>query len=223
MRIAHLPAIARIVPFACYIAVLALEGQAHTLFSGFDVRWLYPLKILLVVGMLAAFRRFYTELCSFEFSLGDAALSLGVGLAVFALWIGLDVSWAVLGDAGTGYDPRNEAGQIDWLLAGARLAGAALVVPPMEELFWRSFVMRWLDRSDFLDLDPAAVTWRAVLISSVVFGFEHHQWLAGIVAGLAYAWLYRRTRQLHYAVFAHAITNGVLGVWVLATGQWRYW
>jgi len=222
MRIAHLPVIARVAPFACYIAMLALEGQAHDLFAGFDVRWLYPLKILLVVGLLAAFRRAYTELRGFEFSLGDAVLSLVAGLVVLAVWVGLDVSWAVVGDPGAGYDPR-DAGRINWLLAGLRLAGAALVVPLMEELFWRSFVMRWLDRSDFLTVNPAAVTWRAVLISSVVFGFEHHQWLAGIFAGVVYAWLYRRTGRLHYAIFSHGVTNGALGIWVLATGQWSYW
>jgi hypothetical protein len=222
MRINYSPAFYRIAPFVAYLAVLVLESQAHHLFAGFDVRWLYPLKILLVASMLFAFRQFYTELRGFKFSLGDAVLSLGLGLLVFGVWIGLDFSWAVIGEAGAGYDPRT-AGQIDWLLAGVRIAGAALVVPLMEELFWRSFVMRWVDKSDFLSVNPAAVTWRAALISSAVFGFEHHQWLAGIFAGLVYAWLYRRTGQLHYAIFAHAVTNGALGVWVLATGQWHYW
>jgi len=222
MRIAHLPAFVRIAPFAIYLAVLALEGQAQHLFTEFDARWLYPLKILLVVGALATFRLSYTELRGFKFSLGDAALSLGAGLTVFVVWVGLDIPWAVIGEAGAGYDPREE-GQIDWLLAGFRLAGAALVVPLMEELFWRSFLMRWVVQSDFLSVNPTAVTLNAVLISSVVFGFEHHQWLAGIFAGLVYAWLYRRTGHLNYAIFAHAVTNGVLGVWVLTTGQWSYW
>jgi CAAX prenyl protease-like protein len=222
MRNPNLPAIARVAPFACYILVLALETQGRSFFGDFDTRWLYPLKIALVVGVLAAFRGEYSELRKFRFSMADAALSLLIGAAVFLLWIGLDVSWAVLGDPGAGYDPR-DVGQINWLLAGLRLAGAALVVPVMEELFWRSFVMRWLERSEFLDVAPSSVGGRAVLISSVVFGFEHHQWLAGIVAGLAYGWLYRRCGQLHYAIASHALTNGALGVWVLATGQWSYW
>ena len=182
MRINFSPAFYRIAPFAAYLVVLVLESQAQHLFAGFDVRWLYPLKILLVVSMLVAFRKFYTELRGFKFSLGEAVLSLGAGVLVFVVWVGLDFPWALIGASGAGYDPRT-AGQVDWLLAGTRLAGAALVVPLMEELFWRSFVMRWVDKSDFLSVSPAAVTWRAVLISSVVFGFEHHQWLAGIFAG----------------------------------------
>lgn len=222
MRIAHLPILARVAPFAMYLVVLALEGQAQHLFSEFDARWLYPLKILLVVGVLATFRLSYTELRGFKFSLGDALLSVGAGLTVFVVWVGLDASWAVIGAADTGYDPRQD-GQIDWLLAGFRLAGAALVVPLMEELFWRSFLMRWWMQSDFLKVSPAQVRIGAILVSSVVFGFAHHQWLAGIFAGLVYAWLYRRTGHLYYAIIAHAITNAVLGGWVLMSGQWRYW
>ena len=222
MRIAHLPALARIAPFAVYLIVLALEGQAHHLFNDFDARWLYPLKILLVLGVLATFRLMYTELRGFTFSLADAALSVAAGMVVFVVWIGLDIPWAVLGEPGAGFDPRDD-GQINWLLVTFRLAGAALVVPLMEELFWRSFLMRWIVQSDFLSVNPAAVTLSAVLLSSVVFGFEHHQWLAGIFAGVVYAWLYRRTGHLNYAIAAHAITNGALGVWVLTTGQWSYW
>lgn len=222
MRLAQSPAFARIAPFAIYLLVLALEGQAHHLFTEFDARWLYPLKILLVVGVLATFRLSYTELRGFKFSLSNTALSLAAGVLVFAVWVSLDISWAVLGEPGAGFDPRDD-GQIDWWLAGFRLAGAALVVPLMEELFWRSFLMRWIVKSDFLSVNPSAVTFAAVLLSSIVFGFEHHQWLAGIFAGLVYAWLYRYTGHLMYAIFAHAVTNGVLGAWVLMSGQWSFW
>ena len=51
----------------------------------------------------------------------------------------------------------------------------------------------------------------------------HTLWLAAIVAGLAYAWLYRRTGSLWIAVIAHAVTNGALGVWVVTTGNWAFW
>ena len=216
------PALTRIAPFAAYIAVLLLEGQRDLLPDGFDVRWLYPLKILLVAALLGFFWRTYSDLRDFRFSLAEVVLAVFAGLLVFVAWVGLDFSWALLGETGLGYDPRT-GGQVDWLLAGLRIAGAALVVPLMEELFWRSFVMRWLDRTDFLSVAPGAVTWRALLISSVVFGFEHHQWLAGIFAGLVYGWLYRRSGQLHYAILSHAVTNGVLGFWVLQTAQWHYW
>ncbi len=51
----------------------------------------------------------------------------------------------------------------------------------------------------------------------------HNQWLAALVAGMVYAWLYRYTRTLWAPILAHAVTNGVLGVWVVVFGNWQFW
>ena len=83
-----------------------------------------------------------------------------------------------------GYDPRMANGELNHWMVIIRLAGAALVVPVMEELFWRSFIMRWLDAADFIQVSPLNVTVRALFISSLVFAIEHTFWLAGLVAGL---------------------------------------
>lgn len=148
-----------------------------------------------------------------------------VGAGVFVLWINLDWGWLNLAsEGGFVYDPRDpQSGNIDWTLAAFRLAGFALLVPVMEELFWRSFLMRWIDRHDFLALSPALVNLKAVLVSSLVFGFEHILWFAGILAGLAYAWLYRASNSLWTPVVAHAVSNAMLGWWVLHSGQWQFW
>lgn len=214
------PATARVLPFGIYIAFLALGGLA----SGFDVRWLYPAQVGLVALALAVFWRRYDELRPSGPAPGAAQWGLGVavGAAVFVIWIQLDSGWAVIGELGEGFDPRDD-GRVNPLLAAFRLMGAALVVPVMEELFWRSFVMRWIDRPAFLGVDPRAVSARAVLLSSAVFAVEHHQWLAGLIAGLAYAWVYRRTGNLWIPVVAHGVTNGLLGIWVLYTGAWQFW
>ena len=72
-------------------------------------------------------------------------------------------------------------------------------------------------------LEPARITIKALLITSVVFAIEHTFWLAGLAAGLIYGLLYIRTQNLWVSVIAHAVTNGVLGVWVIYTGRWYYW
>ncbi|HQT72189.1 MAG TPA: CAAX prenyl protease-related protein, partial [Thiobacillus sp.] len=115
------------------------------------------------------------------------------------------------------------SGQIDWLLVAFRIAGAALVVPVMEELFWRSFLQRWVQQPDFMTLNPAQIGLKALFIASALFAVEHLQWLAGLVAGLAYGWLYIRTRNLWAPIIAHAVTNGMLGAYVVATGRWSFW
>jgi CAAX prenyl protease-like protein len=216
-------AAARILPFAAYIAFVAIsDGLSWLGMSERDLRWLYPIKIAVVVALLLTFRRAYSELARPAMSARCAGLSAAVGVAVLVLWINLDASWMQIG-ASAGFDPRNSAGGIDWLLVAVRLAGAALVVPLMEELFWRSFLLRWLEERDFLNVDAARVGLRSVLVTVVLFGFEHNLWLAGIVAGVAYSWLYMRTGNLWAPILAHAVTNGLLGVWVIQTASWTYW
>ncbi len=213
----------RSLPFGLYIALLALEGLLPGWAPGFDVRWLYPVKAGLVALALAVLWRHYAELRSFGLPFKHLLLALAVGVGVLVLWVNLDAAWMLVGEMGKGYDPTDTSGNIDWLLVAFRIAGAALVVPVMEELFWRSFLQRWVQQSDFLALDPARIGFKALLIASALFAVEHVQWLAGLVAGLAYGWLYIRTRNLWAPIAAHAVTNGGLGAYVVATGHWGFW
>jgi uncharacterized protein len=213
----------RVLPFAIYLVFLGIESLLSNLKTdGFDWRWLYPVKISCVAIALLYFWRHYDELKTPRLPVANGLLTVAVGIIIFVVWIALDSGWAVLGKPG-GYDPREANGTVNWLMASLRLFGAAIVVPVMEELFWRSFVMRWIRFQNFLKVDPKAVGAHAILISSVLFASEHHQWAAGLVAGLGYAWLYRRQGNLWMPIFAHALTNFLLGVWVLYSEQWRFW
>lgn len=215
------PLLARVVPFALYMAFLAVEQGARAWDVDFDTRWLYPFKVGAVVLALWYFRGEYRELLVRP-ARWPLIVSVLLGVLVFILWINLDHGWLDLGE-GAGYDPRTPEGGLDWTLVVFRLAGAALVVPIMEELFWRSFLLRWIERQDFLSVSAAEVGFRAILISSVLFGVEHSLWFAGILAGLAYAWLYRAYNNLWAPITAHATTNLILGLWVLHTGAWQFW
>lgn len=220
----HRDALARALPYAIYIAFLATTPLLAGLMPGIDQRWLYAVQVGAVAVALALFARQYAELFTGpRLALPQWGAALATGIAVFVLWINLDLPWARLGEGGAGFDPRGEDGGIDWPLAAVRLFGAAAIVPLMEELFWRSFVMRWIDNPKFLAVMPAAVSLRALLLSSLVFGVEHNLWLAGVIAGLAYGWLYMRTGNLWAPVLAHGVTNLLLGLWVLHSGNWQFW
>ncbi|MGI4844744.1 MAG: CAAX prenyl protease-related protein [Janthinobacterium lividum] len=213
---------ARILPFGAYIFFIILGDMLErTGLSRAELRWLYPVQIGVVAVLLAVFWRRYHELRAPLPGAAQLLVSVLVGIVVLVLWINLDAPWMTVGSS-PGYDPRTN-GELDWLLIVIRIAGAALVVPVMEELFWRSFVMRWVDSADFEALEPARVGIKGFLVSVVLFGFEHNLWLAGIVAGVAYSLLYMRHRNLWSAVIAHAVTNGLLGAWVVATGSWAFW
>ena len=218
-------ALVRLLPFVAFMAVLALRGMAPDDGSwGFDARWLYGLNLVVVGGMLLAWRREYGELAwQNRPTLAEAAGAVAVGLVVLVLWIRLDAPWMQIGEPTAGFVPVDAQGRLEAPLIALRLLGAALLVPVMEELFWRSFLMRWLQAPVFEGVDPRQVGVKALVLSTFVFMLAHPLWLAAIIAGLAYALLYRRSGKLWTAVIAHAVTNGALGLWVVQTGQWQFW
>jgi hypothetical protein len=214
-----------IAPFALFMVLLAVRGAADgPAVPGLDARWLYAGQAVLVGGLLLVLWRHYGELVRQTWPpLRELLLSVAVGAVVFVLWINLDAPWMRLGEPAASFVPTDADGQLIVALVVFRLLGAALVVPVMEELFWRSFLMRWIDRPVFEGLDPRQVSAKAVLLSTFVFTLAHTQWLAAVIAGLAYALLYRQTGRLWNAVVAHAVTNAALGAWVLTTRQWTFW
>jgi CAAX prenyl protease-like protein len=212
----------RILPFAAYLFFIVAGDVLERLgVAASSLLWLYPLKIAAVALLLALFWRQYHELHPFRLSSTQALTALATGVLVLVLWVGLDASWMIIGSP-SGFDPHSE-GQIDWLLVAIRIFGAALVVPVMEELFWRSFLMRWIAAPDFESVEPSQLGLKSFIITVLLFGFEHNLWLAGIVAGAAYSLLYMRHRTLWSPILAHAVTNGLLGLWVVRTGNWSYW
>jgi CAAX prenyl protease-like protein len=213
--------IARIVPFAVFIAFVAAQPLLE---DRFDARWLVAMRGVAVAALLAVFWRHYSELRErLSVPLREWALAVVLGVLVFLAWITFDSGWAAFGQRGTGFVPLARNGAIDPTLVLLRLFGLVLVVPIMEELFWRSFLMRWIDKRDFGALDPRRTSVLAFALSSALFALEHSLWFAGLLAGLAYAWIYRRTGNLRAPILSHAITNGTLGLWILATGSWHLW
>ena len=217
------PGFVRSLPFALFIGIMALDPLLVRLLpDGFDIRWLYGVRCSLVLLALVFLWKHYAELTDPTKARGtDWALGVGVGVVVFVLWVKLDFQPLALAP-GEGFDPRDGA-DLNLGLVAVRLAGATLLVPVMEELFWRSFIFRWLRHSNFLSIDPADAGLRALVISSALFATEHRLWFAGLLAGLAYGWLYKRSKNLWVPILAHAVTNGLLGVYVLRTGSWIFW
>ena len=215
------PALARVAPFALFLAFLAFQPLIEPRLDG---RWIAVGRGLAVAALLAVLWRHYVELRDAPPAPArEWLIAIAAGIAVFLAWITFDTGWAAFETRGPGFVPLNPDGSLDVALVGLRLFGLVLVVPVMEELFWRSFLMRWIAKRDFLAADPARVGAAALLISSALFALEHALWFAGLLAGLAYAWVYMRSRNLRLPIASHAITNGLLGVWILATQNWRYW
>ncbi len=221
----------RIIPFAVFMLFIGLkEILAWVVVKGWldlsaeQMLYFYPIKTLLVAGLLIYLWGQYDELHFVDFkNYTHTIASILLGLLVFVLWINMDWGFATYGES-KGFDPflisnattRN-------LLIFSRVFGAALVVPIMEELFWRSFMLRYVITADFTSVRIGTFTLTSFLICSVLFGLEHNLLLAGIMAGAFYTVLLYWTKSIYQCILAHAVTNLVLGIYVLQTGYWQFW
>ena len=116
-----------------------------------------------------------------------------------------------------------EATALAWFFVFARILGSSIVVPPLEEVFYRSFLYRWIVRPDFESVPLGQFAWKPFLLTAAVFGLAHHEWLAGFLCAGAYQGLVCWKKRLGDAMTAHAITNFLLGGWVVSRGAWNFW
>jgi len=186
--------------------------------------YLYIAKTILVGGVLWFWRRKYVDDFAAGLTFGEFAVSVLCGLLVLVLWIapeGVLYQFA----PGTGFDPYAMMGSQSAAigLIVVRLIGASIVVPIMEELFWRSFLMRYLIEVDFRSVAIGTFSWLSFLGVAVLFGLEHHRIVVGVIAGLLYGLLLLRQKKLRGVVVAHTVTNLGLGIYVVVTGNWMFW
>lgn len=150
-----------------------------------------------------------------------------VGVAVCVMWVALDPYYPQFSKAGPLWDPGALYGQnagTTWTLNLVHLAGSTLVVPPLEEVFYRSFLYRYFVKLDFQSMPFSRFHGLSFVVTALIFGLgEHYEWLAGILCGMAFQWLVLRKDRLGDAITAHALTNFLLGVWVLWRGAWHFW
>lgn len=159
-----------------------------------------------------------------------ASVLLGVG--VFALWIAPDVlipgyrhHWwfenEVMGFARTSIPA---AAQIQAPVLLFRTIRAVLIVPIVEELFWRAWLMRWIITPDFRSIPLGKYAPQAFWITAVLFACEHGSyWDVGLLTGVIYNCWMVRTRSLGDLILTHAVTNACLSAYVIYAGKWEYW
>ena len=141
-------------------------------------------------------------------------------------WLRIDPSFSELTLSGKSWDPIGTFGSgsaLAWLFIGVRILGATLVVPPLEEVFFRSFLYRFIAKTDFQSVPLGQFILMPFVVTAAIFGFEHREWLAGVLCGFAYQGLVIWKKRLGDAITAHALTNCLLGLWVIWKGAWQFW
>ncbi len=208
-----------VLPFAMF---LLLTGPVR--FFPALSPFLYIAKTIIVGALLWFWRHEYAADMFPGLSFREWLTALFCGLLVLVIWI-VPEGYLFQFGQNSGFDPHafGWSGAATKGLIAVRLIGAAVVVPVMEELFWRSFLMRYLINPDFRSVPVGAFTWLSFMGVAILFGLEHHRVIVGIIAGLLYGLLLIRQKKLKGVILAHGVTNLGLGIYVLLTGSWMFW
>jgi CAAX prenyl protease-like protein len=211
------PAAARVAPFAVFLALTFCQGK----FGAASAYWFYFAKTIAGAWMIFEMRPLVSEM---RWAVSWEAVVVGVG--IFAVWVGLDQFYPHLTKGGTAWNPNLQFGAnsaLAWLFILTRILGSTFVVPPLEEVFYRSFLYRYVATQNFLSVPLNKFLPFPFFATAIVFGFSHNEWLAGIVCGAAFQWLVIRKNRLGDAMTAHAVTNFLLGLWIVWRGAWNFW
>ncbi len=216
------PSARYVTPFLVFMALLAISPKL-----GLNARWDAPARVILLSAVCyVCWPR--------ELSVRPIRplLSIAVGAVVFLLWIAPDAlipgyrqgamfSNSVFGHLHSSLRPSEV--QSSWVLTW-RTIRAVAIVPIVEELFWRAWLMRWLINSDFRRVPLGAYGALAFWATAILFASEHGPyWDVGLITGIVYNWWIVRTKSVADCIVAHAITNALLSGYVIVTAQWQYW
>jgi len=211
-----------VLPFAVFLGFLALQK-----YFPLNPNIEFAVRDVLLAAVLFVFSRNVIQLRSVR-----RLETVIIGVAVFVIWVAPDVlfpayrqHWmfqnSILGRiANTIPEDVIKSPVILW----PRIIQAVVLVPILEELFWRAWLMRWLINPAFEKIPLGAYQAASFWIVAVLFASEHGPyWAVGLIAGIAYNWWMVRTRSTGDCILAHAITNACLCGYVVATRHWEYW
>lgn len=216
------PSARYLAPFVAFILFLAASGR-HLI----TPYWEAPIWVLVVAVICVwAWPRELSVRVARPWS------SVVLGALVFFLWIAPDLliqgyrsapifSNAVMGKLHSSLRPAEL--QSGWILFWRTLR-AVTIVPIVEELFWRAWLMRWLVDADFRKVRLGTYAPVAFWVTAILFASEHGPyWDVGLITGIIYNLWMIRTRSVADCILMHAVTNAILSGYVIATSQWQYW
>jgi CAAX prenyl protease-like protein len=224
------PVVARVAPFIIFVLLTAAQGK----FGAQSAYWFYLVKTIIGAWLVFEMRPFVPEM---RWAISWEAIVAGV--AVFILWIGLDPFYPkqselfvnlgftkTFGNQLSVWNPNVQLGNNSfaaWFFISIHILGMTLVVPPLEEVFYRSFLYRYIANQKFLSVPLNKFLPLPFFLTAIFFALEHQQWLAGFLCGIIFQWLVLKKNRLGDAITAHAITNFLLGSWIVWKHTWNFW
>jgi uncharacterized protein len=219
----RVPALPWVAPFAVFMIWLAVGSSL-----GLPQPWESIARVAVLAAVLLTISR--DLVCSLR--IRHPLMSIGLGLAVCAMWVlpdqlvpGWRDHWlftnSITGKVTTSIPVDDLANPLVMVL---RVVRAALLVPILEELFWRGWLPRWLVNPDFEQVPLGTYNTVGFVATALLFASEHGPfWEVGLACGLIYNWYMWKTTSLGDLVLVHAVTNAALAGFVLVTKQYAYW
>ena len=214
-------------PFVLFVALLPLQQMLP-----WPPLWLNAGYVAIMLAVLAAVWRRIPDLQFDKLRVASWFGSAAIGVIVFVAWVAPDRLFpgyrhSVLFEnflTGSMTAGLPEAARSEPLVLWLRAFRAVIIVPIVEELFWRAWMMRWIIEPGFLSIPLGAWSARAFWIVAFLFAAEHGaMWDAGLFAGVLYNVWMVRTKSLGDLILTHAISNACLSIYVVAAGRWEYW
>ena len=193
-------------PIVVFTGVGLVTGLAAT--TAFDPRygWRAVAAGLALIAANAATRERGLALADRNAS-GAPATAIALGVIAYGIWMPLapsPVSRALV--EGLGNLPTAEAG----LWVGLRVLGAVIVVPWVEELAFRGYLLRRLKHRAFERVPFGGFRLGPAIGAAVAFAAVHEAVFAGALVGVVYAYAMAHGRRLRDAVIAHGTTNALI-------------
>ena len=221
------PAVPYVAPFVIFLALIGLSRL-----------WPMPaladevLRLAVMLAVLFLVARPLLDSKAQDFRIRHWGVSVLVGVAIFILWILPDVLFPayrhfLLFDnslVGAARSSLTEAARHDAPVLFLRTLRAVAIVPIVEELFWRGWLLRWAIHNDFERVPLGAYSALSFWAVALLFASEHGPyWDVGLLAGIIFNWWMIRTKSLGDLILAHAVANACLSGYVIAAGKWEYW
>ncbi|MEY2479756.1 MAG: protease family protein [Verrucomicrobiota bacterium] len=183
--------------------------------------WIYPAQTIICGSLLIFFWREY----SFKWP-ARILFAAAIALVVFFCWIAPQQIFHFAPRL-EGFNPGVFAAGSSayWATIALRFLRLVVVVPLLEEIFWRGFLLRYLIDENFAAVPFGKFTWLSFSVVTIAFCLAHSvaDYPAALIAGAFYNFVAYRTKSLASCVLSHAITNLLLGLWIMRTGQWGFW
>ncbi len=205
------------------IDLLKKIGSTHWLLAE-PQYWVYPLQTIVCAALIWHGWRYYALKWSKKGR--DWAWTIFIAVLVLVIWISPQ-QWLGFAPRLEGFDPNAfESGTAAyWGSLLFRFLRLVVIVPILEEVFWRGFLLRYLINEQFEKVPFGSFSWLSFVAVSVAFALVHQpaDWVAALLTGALYNAIAIRTKSLSLCIVAHAITNLLLGLYIMKTGQWGFW